>query len=182
MKRPVHSLQTGDADMYGRLFDRVGPALLRLASGILLDSREAEDVLQEAFLRLLKTAREGRLSGGEDCAVGFLRTIARNLAIDRLRKRKVRNDAQSASVHQMESNSETPLAWSEHRELEERLLSLMGNLSALQRVVFLLRALEGLANREIAESLGIGIEDVKTHLKRTRAKLRPLLQDFEELS
>ncbi len=181
MNRSADLLQAGETELFSRLFDQVGPSLLRLACGILLDPREAEDVVQEAFLRLLRVSRNGRLRGDENSSVALLRTIARNLAIDRLRKRKAWDNAQNAGIHDNDDSVETPLAWSEGRELEHRLLALMGHLSPLQRVVFLLRALEGLANRDIAESLGISIEDVKTHLKRSRAKLIPLLQEFEEL-
>ena len=180
MMRPIDALRTGDAGFYSRLFDRLGAALLRLATGILLDPREAEDVVQEAFLRLHNTVQRGRLVGGEEEAVGLHRTAVRHPAIDHLRRRKVRHGAREVRDNPETAAETTPFAWSEGRELEERLLALMGHLSDLQRAVFLLRALDGATNPEIAEALGIGLEDVKTHLKRARAKLRPLLQDYKD--
>lgn len=180
MMRSIDVRPTYDGAFYSRLFDRLGVALLRLAAGILLDPHEAEDVVQEAFLRLHDAARRGRLVGGEERAVGLLRTAVRHLAIDRLRRRKVRHEAREVRDNPETAGETTPFAWSEGRELEERLLALMGHLSDMQRAAFLLRALDGATNREIAEALGIGLEDVKTHLKRARAKLRPLLQDYKD--
>lgn len=170
-----------EAQDYARLFDRYGPDLLRLAAGILFDPCEAEDVVQDAFMRLYDTVQWGKLKNAENAIPAFLRTTTRNLAIDAFRKRRTRRRYAENEQHAEPPNTpRTPFDWSEDREFERKFYSLLGRLSDLQRATMVLRAVGGESHREIAKALGIGVADVKTHLRRARAKLEPLLSEYED--
>ncbi|MFH1742251.1 MAG: sigma factor, partial [bacterium] len=83
MRDSYAALCEGDPEEYSRLYDEHGMDLLRLATGIVWDAHEAEDIVQEAFLGLYETARRNRLKQGNSAVPGFLRRTTRNLAIDR---------------------------------------------------------------------------------------------------
>lgn len=121
-----------------------------------------DDLVQEAYLRLLRARREGRVT----CAKAFLFTITRNLAIDTFRRRR-------AAIHESISGDldhpalEEPLDFvvaSEHQHRLNVLLEAVVALPERCRMVMMLRHLDGLSYKEIADQLGISANTVRVHM------------------
>jgi RNA polymerase sigma-70 factor (ECF subfamily) len=121
-----------------------------------------DDIVQEAYARLWHARTKSRLSS----AKGFLFTAARNLAIDTLRRRQAVTHESISEVTQMPALEEAP-GVAESLERQQRLQVLNEAIASLPtrcREVLVLRHLDGLAYKEIAERLGISPNTVKLHI------------------
>lgn len=122
-----------------------------------------DDLVQEAYVRLLRARREGRVTS----AKAFLFTITRNLAIDMFRRQRrvPTHDLISDVVDQ--SVLEEPadfVSASEHQQRREALLEAVIALPERCRTVMMLRHIDGLSYKEIAEQLGISANTVRVHM------------------
>jgi RNA polymerase sigma-70 factor (ECF subfamily) len=155
------------------LTTRLTPRVLSVASRMLSDRAEAEDVAQEAMLRLWKVAREWRQ--GEAKVSTWLYRVVCNLCTDRLRGRKRR--AATALDDAPEVADAAPGV--EAALIDgDRMRALDAALAALperQRQAVVLRHLEGLTNPEIAEVMDIGVEAVESLTARGKRSLAALL-------
>lgn len=150
-----------------RLFRTEGRSLVRLARLFVDDRDAAEDVVQEAFLRLARHA--GKIDA-IDRAPAYLRSIVLNLARDHNRRGLVslRHHAPSGREVDVDDAIADQLVRSEdHR----RVLDAVRRLPARQRDCITLRYFEELAIDRIASTLGLSINSVKTHLRRAMAAL-----------
>ncbi len=140
----------------------------RFAEGLLRDAHEAEDVAQEAFLRLVGAARAA-FDPARGRFQAFFFRLVRNLALDRLRARRegaiVPDRALSAPA------SANGALRAERGEGERRLNELLFRLPDGERASIVLREFEGLSYREIAEVLGSSVDCVKVWIFRARKKL-----------
>lgn len=168
------------------LLKRYAPALYRLALRLTGEPDDAEDVLQESFIRACDHIAEFE---GRSGLATWLHRIVLNTALMHLRRRKDRqvpldesvDDDHSSLAETLPSDLPDPggaALTSELRETVERaLLALPDTL----RLAFVLRDLEGLSTREAAAALGIGESALKVRLHRAhlalRAALAPYLQE-----
>ncbi len=161
---------TGDSTAAATLTLRLTPMVFRLASRVLNDRTEAEDVVQEAMMRLWKMAPDWRQ--GEAKLSTWLYRVTSNLCTDRLRKRK------SIGLDQIvELRDERP-DMDSHLHAKDRAAALraaMVSLPARQRQAVILRHFEGLANPEIADVLNVSVEAVESLLARGKRNLAHLL-------
>ncbi len=150
-----------------QLFEQEGAALVRLARLFTDDRNAAEDLVQEAFIRLHKSAHRIK---SQAKAASYLRSIVINLARDHNRRGLM------SLRHQEALPAGTALAAPEDRLLldEEQtlLLDQVRALSPRQRDCILLRFYLELSEREIADVLSISPNSVKTHCRRGLASLR----------
>ena len=178
------ALQKGDRTEFARLVDAYSAPIYRLALKIVGTPQDAEDVLQETFIKAYRNLStfEGRSSFST-----WLYRIASNEAFMSLRRRK----PEAVSV---DAEIETPDGEQEPVQIvdwcclpEEELLTTesreyldvaIDRLPATLRVVFLLRDIEGLSVRETAEALRISEAAVKTRLLRARLQLRERLSQY----
>lgn len=149
------------------LFEREGASLVRLARLFVDDRDAAEDLVQEAFLRLARHA--GRIDALER-APAYLRSIVLNLARDHNRRGLVSLRHQSAAGRERDAGDDVGdvLARSEEHR---RLLEHVRLLPVRQRDCVTLRYFEELSIEAIAATLGVSANSVKTHLKRGMANL-----------
>jgi len=162
----------GDAMAARVLMARLAPPVLRLARRLLDDPAEAEDVTQEAMLRLWQIAPDWRV--GEAQPSTWLYRVAFNLATDRLRRRRgVGLDNIDEPEHPAPAVLDAMIASDRARALELALAALPER----QRAAVVLRHLEGLANPEIAEVLGVGVEAVESLIARGKRRLTLLLSE-----
>lgn len=155
-------------DLTARLLPRVLAQAARALKG---DRAEAEDVAQEAMVRLWKIAPDWRQ--GEAKVSTWLYRVTANLCIDRLRKsgRTMGLDG-VAEPADPTPNAEAAM------EVEERAGALeqaLADLPDRQRQAVVLRHIEGRSNPEIAEIMDIGVEAVESLTARGKRKLRELL-------
>ena len=159
-----------------QLADRVLPAVWRTARRILGDAAEAEDVAQEAMLRLWRIAPEWR--AGEAKVSTWLYRVTVNLCTDRLRKsgRGVALD----TVPEPEDGAPGVAAGLIEADRMAALDAALLALPDRQRQAVVLRHLEGLANPEIAAIMGVGVEAVESLTARGRRTLAALLAARKE--
>ena len=155
--------------------DRIAPRVLGFATRLLGDASEAEDVTQEAMLRLWKIAPDWEQASAKVSTWVF--HVANNLCIDRLRKRKGQPlDAIPELVD--------PQASVDERLMEtDRMNSLNAALDILpdrQKQAVILRHIEGLANPEIAQIMEISVEAVESLTARGKRALAAALADKKE--
>ena len=161
-------------DRFGDLF----PRLRAFAARQLGNTAEAEEVVQEAFLRLHTAESDGPL----DNPNAFLFRTTENLAIDRLRRRrfegtppKVSEDGEIAELVDRITPEETV---SKKQDLAE-LLKVINTLPKRRRDVFLLSRVEGLRHSEIAALLGISTSTVEKHMAAALLDLTTRLAEAE---
>jgi len=165
----------GDAGEFDTLVNRHKDRLLRHIHRRIQDPHRAEDLTQEAFLRLFRAARAGGYTG-QARVVTWLFTIAANCVTDHLRAEgrrlsfTLQQSADSPSSHD-------PQLLAERGESEARVASMLGELPENQRVVVELKVLDGLSFGEIAELLGCPVPTVKSRLVYA---LRKLKRTFEQ--
>ncbi|SMX33140.1 ECF RNA polymerase sigma factor SigE [Actibacterium lipolyticum] len=165
----------GDAAASRALTLRLTPRVLGYASRILNDPAEAEDVAQEAMLRLWRIAPEWRQ--GEAKVSTWLYRVVANLCTDRLRKRRSVDIDSIAEPEDDAPGAEAQLqAASRAKALEEALQTLPER----QRQAVVLRHIEGLGNPEIAEVLEISVEAVESLTARGKRMLTAALSGRRE--
>lgn len=160
----------GDRVAARSLTARLTPRVLSLALRMLGDRAEAEDVAQEAMVRLWKIAPDWR--AGEAKISTWLYRVAANLCTDRLRRRRGvgLEDAfgDGAEIADDEPRAEDRL----HAEYRAQALrDALQELPERQRQAVVLRHLEGLSNPEIADVMEIGVEAVESLIARGKRAL-----------
>lgn len=171
------------AERFDDLFRRFYPRVLPLAERLLGDRAEAEDVVQDSFLRLARAGREddgGAIVERPDEVVGaWLRRVVLNLGVNRLRDRRRsaerlaragRLDA-SLDPERRPSDDDNPPQAVLRAEVREEVRSALESLPARQRACLLLRH-AGHSYAEIAETLGIAIGSVGVYLARGERAFR----------
>jgi RNA polymerase sigma factor (sigma-70 family) len=156
-----------------RLFQTEGRALVRLARLFVDDRDAAEDLVQEAFLRLARHA--GKIDAIER-APAYLRSIVLNLARDHNRRGLVslRHHSTKGREVDVEISAVDELVRSEdHR----RVLEAVRELPVRQRDCITLRYFEELSIDATAATLGLSVNSVKTHLRRAMANLDRVLAE-----
>ncbi len=155
------------------LFRTEGRSLVRLARLFVDDRDAAEDIVQEAFLRLARHA--GRIDS-IDRAPAYLRSIVLNLARDHNRRGLVSLRHHAAQGREIDVDTDTgdQLVRSEEHG---RVLDAVRGLPARQRDCIALRYFEEMSIDQIAATLGVSANSVKTHLQRAMAALDRVLGD-----
>ncbi len=165
----------GDATAARLLTARLTPRVLGYAARVLGDRAEAEDVTQEAMLRLWKIAPEWQQ--GQAKISTWLYRVTANLCTDRLRKRRtVDLDAVAEPLDEGASAEQRLQAATRNAALEAALQTLPER----QRQAVVLRHLEGLKNPEIAEVLNVTVEAVESLTARGKRALAAALAGRKE--
>jgi RNA polymerase sigma-70 factor (ECF subfamily) len=174
----------GDGPAFAAIMTRYNQRLFRVARGVVRDEAEAEDVLQEAYVRAFAALPDFR---GEAGLGTWLTRIVLNEALGRMRRRRPTEqlDVLDQDVQTGDSrvvmfpgvnapNPEAAAARSEVRRLLERAID---DLPEAFRLVFVMRDIEEMSIDETAANLAIRPETVKTRLHRARRLLRKNLDD-----
>jgi RNA polymerase sigma-70 factor (ECF subfamily) len=176
----VRRAQRGDGKAFGGLVARYQDKIYRLARRMTETDEDAEDVLQEAFVKAYKSLPTFE---GKSRFSTWLYRITVNLALMKLRKRKI--DAVSMDIpvsteegsvpREFENGRPDPLQRLVEQESRDVLDRAIAHLPAGYRAVFVLRHVEELSTEETARILGISVAAVKSRLHRTRILLREQL-------
>jgi RNA polymerase sigma-70 factor, ECF subfamily len=138
--------------------------MLRVALRITGSSADAEELVQEAFLKAYRYHQSEKVNNW----AGLLRRFVVNAALDHLRKRKTTVPLPQTGLA---SAADDPARRAETRELADRLRHEIAGLPRQQSEVFCLAQLDGKSNRQIADSLGIKEGAVATALYKARKQL-----------
>ncbi|MEQ7154535.1 RNA polymerase sigma factor [Brevundimonas aurifodinae] len=161
----------GDEAAFAGLLGRHGPVMVRLAYRMLGDRAEAEDVAQEAFLRLWRKAPTWR--DGPSGPGGWLQRVTMNLCLDRLRRRRFVVDG--AAPEQVDPAAST-IDQQSLIEARAQVAAAVGGLPARQRAALVLCYYEERSNAEAAAILGMSVSAVESLLARARRALRSILR------
>jgi RNA polymerase sigma-70 factor (ECF subfamily) len=159
----VHS---GDQHSMAQLYDRHSSAVYGVALRVLGDSGTAEEVLQDVFMQLWRNPQVFDASRGSLGA--WLAVIARNRAIDVLRKRPPESDLAAVAIS---VNVDLPTALDQNRAIE-KIRGALRDMPAAQRSALEMAFFEGLTHTEIADRTGEPLGTVKTRIRTGLLALR----------
>jgi RNA polymerase sigma-70 factor (ECF subfamily) len=167
----IARVENRDAEALGALYDRHSARLLGLAHRILGDTGEAEEVLQELFLWVWRSAASFDATRGS--VLAWLLVAARSRSIDRLRARRPasRSAASLEEVAELAASDDVEAA-SADREWEGLCRRAVAELPADQRAVLEMAYFQGLTQQEIAQKTKIPLGTVKTRVRLGLMKLR----------
>jgi RNA polymerase sigma-70 factor (ECF subfamily) len=180
----VAQARLGDAKAFSELLRRYEGKIFRLAQHITQNREDAEDVLQEAFLKAYEHIDQFQ---GQSKFYTWIVRIAVNQALMKLRKRK---SDRSVSLDETIDTGEDTVAreiaaWDENpeqqysrEEINEILSSAIDGLAPIYRAVFVLRDVDDLSTEETAEALELSVPAVKSRLLRARLQLRDKLTRY----
>ena len=180
----VAQARLGDATAFSELLRRYEGKIFRLAMHITQNREDAEDVLQETFLKAYEHLDQFQ---GQSKFYTWIVRIAVNQALMKLRKRK---SDRSVSLDDTIDTGEDTVAreiagWDENPEQQysrEELSRILGgaveDLAPIYRAVFVLRDIDELSTEETADALGLSVPAVKSRLLRARLQLRDKLTRF----
>jgi RNA polymerase sigma-70 factor (ECF subfamily) len=162
----------GDAAAFRTLVDRHLAGVLAVARRMLRDDAEAEDVAQEAMLRLWRSA--DALEVGPAGLRPWLRRVVSNLCVDRMRsgKRLMVTDEVPEQVEPATQHSQL-----EAQDTSERVEAALRALPDRQRLALTLFHYEGLSQIEVGKAMGISDEAVESLLARARRTIKAALRD-----
>jgi RNA polymerase sigma-70 factor (ECF subfamily) len=165
----------GDGAATRTVVTRYLPQVLALARRMLNDAAEAEDVAQEAMLRLWQMAPRWR----EDAPVGaWLYRVAHNLSIDRIRRRRPTIDVDTAV--DLADPAPTPIERLAARERKSAVERAIAALPERQRTAITLVHTLEMGNIEAAATMEISVEALESLLSRGRRALRAALMDLKD--
>lgn len=167
MRRVAANEETAVAELY----DRFGSLVFRMAYQSLANRQEAEDAVQEVFVRLWKTA--GRYDETRSALVTWVMLISRRHLVDKLRRSRAR--LKPASLDQPQSPATPAPERASVVDQDERLKALMKRIEALpelQRTVVTRAYLGGQTLRQIGEELNTPLGTIKSALSRALVRLR----------
>jgi RNA polymerase sigma-70 factor (ECF subfamily) len=169
----------GDLAAFEALYDRHAPTLYALLLRILGSTEDAQEVLQETFVKAWVNAKMFDAARGSETA--WLISIARSRGIDRLRSRRIRvdreNDAgREISIRAPSVDQSTGADSAIQAQERVALRGALAELPEAQRVALELAYFEGLSQSEIATRLGEPLGTVKTRMQLGMKKLRERLR------
>lgn len=179
----VRRAATGDTAAFAAIMRRHNRALYRTARSIAHDDAEAEDAVQEAYIRAYRALPQFRADASLRT---WLTRIVINQTLARLRRRKrevettavdnvIHLEAHLDESHREKLANDTPERAAMRHETRRLLERKIDELPAAFRTVFVLRAVEGLSVEEVAQSLDVPDATVRTRYFRARALLRKSL-------
>jgi len=186
MERPVTELRSsdelaaligavaaGDRAAFREVYERTSAKLYGICLRLLGSEAEAEDVLQEAYVTVWRNAR--RFESAKASAITWLAVIARNKAIDRLRRRRPVADGLEAAA---EVPDDGPLATAviEQKDDARRLAHCLDELDERARAMIRAAFLDGASYPELAEREGVPLGTMKSWIRRGLTRLKGCLE------
>lgn len=169
----------GDRGAFEALYDRYSSTLYAMLLRILANPEDAQEVLQESFVKVWTSAKMFDVVRGSE--VAWLISIARSRGIDRLRSRKIRGDRENdagreISIHSSFVDKATGADHAIRSQEQIAVRSALAELPEPQRVALELAYFEGLSQSEIAERLNEPLGTIKTRMQLGMKKLRDRLK------
>ena len=170
VKRPIDegwiaAIAAGDMDALRRLYDAVSGPVYGFALSLVRDPHDAEDVLQDTFLRIYRAAADYRPLGKP---LAWIFTIARHAALD-----KRRDQSRTLPVEKVEVAVATVM------DADDRLLlhALLNRLPEEDRQIVILHAVVGMKHREIATVMEMALGTVLSRYRRALNRLKTIVKE-----
>jgi RNA polymerase sigma-70 factor (ECF subfamily) len=175
--------QNGDGKAVRKLVERHQRRAYSIALGLVRDSNDAHEIVQEAFLRVYRGLHS--FQGGSSFFTWLYRIVT-NLAIDLIRK-PGRKDAELVDGQKVDEDTDFPLVSRidgadpinviRRREIASRIQTALDALPAIHRGVILMREIEGMSYEEMAQAMGVSKGTIMSRLFHARQKLQRALAD-----
>jgi RNA polymerase sigma-70 factor (ECF subfamily) len=167
----IHGCMEGNRRMQEELYRRFSPRMYAVCLRYASNAEEAEDVLQEGFIKVFKKLGSFR---GDGSFEGWVRRVFVNTAIEQFRRKRY-----LLPVTEKEENTIEGKYFSVLDELAEKdILALVRELSPGYRTVFNMYVVEGYTHKEIADILGISEGTSKSQLSRAKVILQDMVKKF----
>lgn len=166
----IESCIRGERKSQKELYDLFSPKMFAICLKYAKQQMDAEDILQEGFVKLFNNLHKFRGEGSFD---GWVRRIFVNTAIEHIRKKLVSTDVGEGLENSVADKHVSVL----DKMYEKDLIRSSRTLSEGYRTVFNLYAIEGYSHKEIATQLGITESTSKSQFSRAKALLRSMLQN-----
>ena len=163
----------GDQRAQRKLFDMYAPKMMGVCLRYMKDHAQAEDVLQDGFVKVFTKLEK---YSGDGSLEGWVRIIMVNTALDHLRKTNKFNANISMDEVGYKVESDTDVLAS---LMEEDLLKLIQEMPTGYKTVFNMFAIEGYSHKEIGERLGVSENTSKSQYSRAKAYLRIKVEELE---
>ncbi len=171
MENCIKAVAAGNRNALGKLYEDTHVAVFAFALSIVKNRQDAEDVMQDVYVRIWQSAADYREMGK---AMAWILTITRNAALMELRRKNktmlfAPEECQEMVVQNSDSNAEETLL----------LGSVMEQLGEEERQIVILHAVAGLKHRESAQLLDMGLSTVLSKYSRALKKLRNALEEVQ---
>lgn len=153
--------------------DRLGPRLIAVSAGICRDRHRAEEIVQEAFVKLWQRPPDA----GEPAYPSWLRRVVTNLSINALQRTRRHASLPEHSPDPALRHDRGPDARADAAEQVAEVRAALDQLDDSKRTILVLRAYEQLSYEQIAEHLGIPVGTVMSRLNRARTALAQALEE-----
>ena len=174
----IEQLQKGDLDAYGDVIREYQTSVYNVCLRILGNVQEAEDLTQDAFLRAYRNISHFDLSRPFG---PWIRVLAANLCYNHLKKaRLARVPLEDERGYLAQDPQRAPEALLEISQEHQELYRKIWQLPESQRVALELRHFQGLSYQEMASTLNLPLNTVRSHLYRARRKLAELLEEKQD--
>jgi RNA polymerase sigma factor (sigma-70 family) len=177
-KELVKSCLKNDAEAQKEFYYRYAPKMFGICFRFSKNQMEAEDIMQEAFIRAYSKLRSFKFQGSLE---GWVRKIIVNTSINYIKKNKVyfsEINIEDVAEEKFEIVKDEALS----RLGEEEIINLIQELPAGKQLVFNLYIYEGLSHKEIAKKLNISINTSKSQLAKAKKMLQEKLQSLQQVS
>jgi RNA polymerase sigma-70 factor (ECF subfamily) len=168
---PVREFRKGSEAAFLRIFDEHHDALFRFACRLCGSNSDAEDIVHECFLELLRP----------DCAYDSRRTALRTYLFGVVRNqclKRWRRNRSAEALHSMAADGTTPESEFLRSEVTQAVAEAVGRLPDTQREILILAHYEQMSLAEIAEVVELEVTAVKSRLQRARAQLKETLAAY----
>ena len=169
----VKECAKGNSKAQRVLFDKFAPKMMAVCLRYVRNGQEAEDVIQDAFVKIFQKIGEFKMEGSLE---GWVRRIIVNTALDSIRKnKKLLDDVAVDDVHYK-------VGYTDHQfdnMQVDVLMKLINEMPDGYRVVFNMFAIEGYSHKEIADTLGVTENTSKSQFSRARAFLRAKVENLK---
>jgi len=168
--------QRGDQGAFKEIFDQYHKKVYRIAYGMVRQREDAIDIVQEVFIKLFRSIRNFK---GKSKFYTYLYRMTMNTAIDHARKMRKPSQLKSEEdwAQFPDTTEKEPDRLLFQKELEERINWAMAKLPGEQRIALILREVEGLSYKEMAETMGCSIGTIMSRLHYGRKRVQQLLGD-----
>ncbi len=166
LKEIIKGCQKGNPASQKVLYDLYAPKMYGVCLQYCKDRTEAEDCLQEGFIKVFTNIKKYRFEGSFE---GWIRRIMVNTTIESFRKKKPETSLEDTMLVKLQSD----IIEEKASEIsEDEIMDIISELPPKYRIVFNLYVLEGLSHKEIAEALDISEGTSKSNLSRARSWIK----------
>ncbi|AMD58834.1 sigma-70 family RNA polymerase sigma factor [Agrobacterium pusense] len=170
----IHRVGMGDRSAFVSLYQATSPKLFAICLKILRDRTDAEEALQEIYIKVWQRARTFAASAGKPAT--WLATIARNHAIDTIRARRPAGDDIDEAYDLVDESVRDPEQHVVLADEGRRIDDCMRELETVHAQAIRRAYVEGLSYLELADELRVPLNTVRTWLRRSLLKLRECMQ------